>query len=112
MSLPPNLSGDSRLLSYCVEKRQVFFNIVSDVTIISQPFNELVVLLESMNGFHRGLKQDPRENKDSYCESDLPCPRSLWMPPNQRQGQRPHKTDCDDNKRFSEIPLKLLLCEA
>jgi len=65
-----------------------------------------------MNGFHRGLEQDPTENKDSYCESDLPCPRRLWTPPNQGQRQRPHTTDCDDNKGFSEIPLNLFLCKA
>jgi hypothetical protein len=60
-----------------------------------------------MNGFHRGLEQDPTENKDSYSESDLPCPLRLWTPPNQGQRQRPHRADCDDNKGFSEVPLNL-----
>jgi hypothetical protein len=55
------------------------------------------------------LEQDPTENKDSYCESDLPCPRRLRTPPNQGQRQGPHTTDCDDNKGFSEIPLNLFL---
>lgn len=65
-----------------------------------------------MNGFHRALKQDPTENKDAYCESDLPCPRRLWTPPNQGQRQRPYTTDCDGNKGFSEIPLNLFLYKA
>ena len=65
-----------------------------------------------MNGFHRGLEEDPSENKDSYCESDLPCPRRLWTPPNQGQRQRPHTADCDDNKGFPKIPLNFLLCKA
>lgn len=65
-----------------------------------------------MNGFHRGLEQEPAENKDSYGESNLPCPRRLWPPPNQGQRQRPHRADCDDNKRFSEIPWNLFFCKA
>ena len=43
----------------------------------------VVILIESTNGFHRGLEQYPTENKDSYCESNLPCQRRLWPPPNQ-----------------------------
>jgi hypothetical protein len=58
------------------------------------------------------LEQDPTENKDSYCESDFPCPRRLWTPPNQGQRQGPHTTDCDDNNGFSEIPLNFFLCKA
>ena len=58
------------------------------------------------------MEQDPTENKDSYGESDLPCPRRLWTPPNQGQRQRPHRADCDDNKGFSEIPLDLFFCKA
>ncbi len=58
------------------------------------------------------MVQDPTENKDSYCESDLPCPRRLRTQPNQGQRQRSHNTDCDDNKGFSEIPLNLFLCKA
>ena len=80
--------------------------------IISNPLNELVILPESADGFHRGLKQDPTENKDSYGESDLPWPRRLWAQPNQGQRQRPHTTDCHDDKRLSEIPLSLFLCKA
>jgi hypothetical protein len=80
--------------------------------IISKPFNHLVILLESTNGFHRGLEQHPTENKDSYGKPDLPWPRRLWAQPNQGQRQRPHTTDCHDNERLSEIPLNLFLCKA
>jgi hypothetical protein len=58
------------------------------------------------------LEQDPTENKYSYCEPDLPCPRRLGTPPNQGQCQRPNTANCDYNKRFSEIPLNLFLCKA
>jgi hypothetical protein len=72
----------------------------------------IVILLERTDGFHRGLKQDPNENKDSYCESDLPCQRRLRTQPDKGQRRRPHTTDCEDNKEFSEIPLNLLFCKA
>jgi hypothetical protein len=65
-----------------------------------------------MDGFHRGLEQDPTENEYSYGESDLPCPCRLWTPPKQRQCQRPYTTDCNYNKRFPIIPLNLFLCKA
>ena len=63
-----------------------------------------------MNGVQSALEQNPSENKDSYRESDLPCPSHLWMPPNQRQRKRPHTTDCKDNKGFFKIPLNRFLC--
>lgn len=65
-----------------------------------------------MNGFHRGLEQYPTDNKDYYGETDFPCPRRLWTPPDQGQSQRPHRADCDYNKRFSEIPRNLFFCES
>lgn len=65
-----------------------------------------------MNGFHRGLEQDPTENKDSYGESDLPCQLRLWTPPDQGQRQRPHATECEDNKGFLKIPSHLFLCKS
>jgi hypothetical protein len=30
ISLPPNLSGDSKLLSYCVQKRQAFYSLTRE----------------------------------------------------------------------------------
>jgi hypothetical protein len=80
--------------------------------IISNSLNELVILPECADGFHRGLEQDPTDRKDSYGESDLPWPRRLWAQPKQGQRQRAHTTDCHDNERLSEIPLNLFLCKA
>ena len=80
--------------------------------IILKHFDQLVILLESTNRLYRGFQQDPTENKDSYGESDLPWPRRLWAQPNQGQRQRPHTTDCHDNKGLSQIPLSLFLCKA
>ncbi len=82
------------------------------LSILSKRLKQLVILLESTDGFHRGLEKDPTENKDSYCESDLPCLRRLWTPPDQGQRQRPHATDCEDNKRFPEVPLNFFFCKA
>jgi hypothetical protein len=86
--------------------------LIAWLSIVSKPPNQIVILLESTDRFHRGLKQDPTENKDSYRESDLPCPRRLWTQPDQGQRQGAHTTDCDDNKGFLEIPGDLLLCKA
>jgi hypothetical protein len=58
------------------------------------------------------LEQKPAENKDPYGDSDLPCPRHLWVQPNQGQRKGPHTTDCHDNRRLSEIPLNLLFWNA
>jgi hypothetical protein len=80
-------------------------------SVISQSFQQLVILLESTNGLHCGLEQDPTEKKYSYCESDLPCRTRLWAPPNQGQCQRPHTEECNDDKGFPEIPLNLFLCK-
>ena len=80
--------------------------------IFSKPLNYLVILLDSSDGFQRGLEQNPTEDKYPYRESNLPCPRRLRTPPNQGQRQGPHTTDCDDNKGFSEIPFNLFLCKA
>lgn len=79
------------------------------LSIILQSFYQLVVFLESFNGFQSCLEQEPAKYKDSYCESDLPSPLRLRAPPNQRQRQGAHTTDCNDNKGFAEIPWNLLL---
>ena len=71
---------------------------------------DLVVLLESMKGYHGGTEQNPGKNEDSYRESDLPSQPRLWAPPDQRQRQRPHAKECNDNKGFSKIPGNLFLC--
>jgi hypothetical protein len=75
--------------------------------ILSNAVHQPVILLESPQGSHRGLVEDPTEKKDSYRESDLPCQRRLWTPPYQGQRQGPHATDREDNERCSEIPLNL-----
>lgn len=80
--------------------------------VISQRFEQLVILSESTNGLHCHLKQDPTKNQYSYCETDLPCQSRFWTPPNQGQRQRPNAAERDDDKGFPEIPLYLLLCRA
>lgn len=79
---------------------------------VLQPFKELVILFENLNGFHRGLEQEPTEYKNSYGEADLPCPGCLRAPPDQGQGQRSYATDSDDNKGFAEIPGQFFPCRA
>src|SRR5665647_466974 len=88
--------------------RSVFTDL-SCLSILSQSFHEFVILMESTDGFHRGLEQEPTEHQDSYCESDFPCPRHLWVPPNQGQRQRTYGRQGEDNNGFSEIPWKLFL---
>ena len=80
--------------------------------IISLSFNYFVILFDCTKGIHCSLQQDPTENKDSYGESNLPCPRCLRTPPNQGQRKRPGRADCNDNEGFPEIPWHLFFCKA
>lgn len=95
-----------------LQKHKNFFADLFSPQIISQPFNQLVILPECTNGFYRGFDQEPTENEDRYGESDLPCPSRFRTPPNKGQRQRPHGADCDYDEGFSEIPWKLFFVRA
>ena len=91
---------------------RLMFNNLSRRQIISESVKQLVILIDCMNGCHRGFEQYPTEDKDHDGESDLPCQRRLWTPPDQGQRQRTYRADCDDDKGFPEIPSDLFLCKA
>jgi hypothetical protein len=65
---------------------------------------QLVILRYRSNGCQRCLEQYPTERKDRDGKPGLPGARCIRTPPDERQRQRTHTTDCDDNNRFSEIP--------
>jgi len=67
---------------------------------------QVVILRYRSNGCKRWLEQYPTERKDHDREPDLPTARRMRTPPDQRQCQRSHTTNCDDDKRFSEIPFE------
>ena len=67
---------------------------------------QLAILLEDLDGFHRRPVQEPAEREDHDGESDLPCARRIRTQPDQRQRQRPHAQDRDDDGGSSEMPFE------
>jgi hypothetical protein len=72
--------------------------------ILSHLVEQLIILLNRMDGFHGGLVQKPAENEYPDGNPDLPCERHSWMPPDQGQRQRSHSEERDDNGGCPEIP--------
>ncbi len=69
-----------------------------NVGLILQRFEDLVILLEAAEGFHRGYVQYPAQKKNPDGEADLPGPRSPRSPPDQGERQRAHAAEGDDDK--------------
>jgi len=67
---------------------------------------QLIILLEDLDGFHRRPVQEPAEREDHDGKTDLPCARRIRTQPDQRQRQRSHAQDRDDDEGPSEIPLE------
>ena len=64
----------------------------------------LVILRYRSNGCHGCVIGQPAQRKDHDRESDLPFARRIGTPPDQRQSQRSHAKERDNDVGLPEIP--------